>query len=68
MGPVQWGCEKHKSVSHASCVMDGSRGDSQVVVTHPISDLLRMQTTSLCVGHLFYLVGKELSSCIPWER
>lgn len=25
--PVQWGCEKHRSVSHASHVMDGSRDD-----------------------------------------
>lgn len=48
--------------------MDGSRDDSQVVVTYPISDLLRLQTVSLCVGYLFCLAEKELPSCIPWER
>lgn len=49
-------------------VCHGSRDDSQVVVTHPISDLLRLQTASLCVGHLFCLAETELPSCTPWER
>lgn len=61
-------CEKHKSVSHASCITDGSRDNSQVIVTHPISDFLRLQAASLCVGHLFCLAEKELPSCFPWER
>lgn len=68
MGPVQWGCGKHESVSHASRVVDGSRHGPQVVVTHPVSDRLRLQTASLCVGHLFCLAEKELPSWIPWER
>lgn len=63
-----WGCEKHKSVSHAFCVTDGSRENGRVFVTHPISDFLRLQTASLCVGHLFCLAEKELPSSIPWER